>query len=93
MGFPVPINNWSRTHLKNLFVDSLSASRSQSRPYINYQPLTQIQTDQYSRKIWALLNLELWFQNFLINIIITRSYYMNQKFLIMNCLKIKTNVI
>ena len=65
MGFPVPINNWSRTHLKEFIVDSLSASRSQSRPYINYQPLLKnLDSDQYSRKIWALLNLELWFQNF-----------------------------
>ena len=67
MGFPVPLNQWVKNgELKSFITDILSSQKSQHREFINYQPLLQnLSANQgFSRKLWGMLNLELWFQNF-----------------------------
>jgi asparagine synthase (glutamine-hydrolysing) len=66
MGFPVPLKEWMGGELKEFIVDTFSSERAQSRPYTNARAI-QGQLDsvgRFSRKLWGLLSLELWYQNF-----------------------------
>lgn len=64
MGFPVPINEWFKNELsdfiKEVFLDS------PKRDIINKNVILKKIKDepQFGRKIWGLLSLELWFQEF-----------------------------
>lgn len=66
MGFPVPLKEWFSESLHNFVGDILSSSSLKERPYINKIDINKIlkQGGQHSRKIWGLLSLELWHQNF-----------------------------
>lgn len=66
MGFPVPLKEWMGGELKEFILDTFGSARAQSRPWINAKAI-QAQLDsvgQFSRKLWGLLSLELWYQNF-----------------------------
>lgn len=64
MGFPVPINEWFKRELsyfiKEVFLDS------PKRDIINKDIILKKIADepQFGRKIWGLLSLEIWFQEF-----------------------------
>lgn len=66
MGFPVPLNDWLKGALRNFVGDLFSSRKAASRPYFNTQKiLTALdQEGQYSRKLWGLLSLEIWHQQF-----------------------------
>jgi len=70
MGFGVPIATWFRTSLKDLAYTTLLSRRSANRglfrqPFIKYLLDTHCQTKiNYANHIWALLTLELWFQEY-----------------------------
>lgn len=66
MGFPVPLKEWMGGELKEFVFDTFGSARAQGRPFINAKAI-QAQLDsvgQFSRKLWGLLSLELWYQNF-----------------------------
>lgn len=66
MGFPVPLNEWLNGDLKGMLHDVLGTVRARTRPFINSNSTFYRQLDkpkQFSRKLWALLSLELWHQN------------------------------
>lgn len=64
MGFPVPINEWFKKELndfiKEIFFDS------PKRDIMNKEVILKkiVEEPQFGRKIWGLLSLELWFQEF-----------------------------
>lgn len=66
MGFPVPLKEWFSGPLKGYIRDTLGSRRAMERPYLNPHELSAslAKEDQFSRKTWALLSLELWQQNF-----------------------------
>lgn len=69
MGFPTPINQWFQSDLRDFVMDTFSSQKARQRDYIDNKKVVK-QIDQegiYSRKIWGLLSLELWHQQFKIN--------------------------
>jgi len=66
MGFPVPLKEWFGGELKNFVMDIFSTMESKHRPYINHDVVKKNfgKEAQFSRKIWGLMNLELWHQQF-----------------------------
>ena len=66
MGFPVPLKEWFNSSLKDFVVDNLNNLKMKNRPFINSKTinLDKLIDNQFSRKSWALLSLELWYQQF-----------------------------
>lgn len=65
MGFPVPLKHWFEGPLQNFYQDTLSTMRQQKRDYLTPSFLNALSKgDEFSRKTWGLLSLELWQQNF-----------------------------
>jgi len=66
MGFPVPLKNWFNKELKDWLFDIFNNNNSFTRPFVNTRALlTKINIDnKFSREIWGLLCLELWYQIF-----------------------------
>ena len=68
MGFNVPLDHWLRFGLKDLANDLLLSNTSKSRKLFNYNFVEKLLNDHNSGKgseeyrIWALMNLELWFR-------------------------------
>lgn len=61
MGFPVPLDHWLNGPLRDWMTDILCSSRSFSRNYINAKNLRgELESGAFSRKLWALLSLEIW---------------------------------
>ena len=62
MGFPVPLKEWFSGDLRDLVQDTFRSRNARERPYFNADAvLANFEgTDQFSRKIWGLLSLELW---------------------------------
>lgn len=66
MGFPTPLNDWVQNDAHDFVRDIFSSQNAKDRPYIdnkvvldNFSP-----ESKYSRKLWGLLSLELWHQQF-----------------------------
>ncbi|RDH83770.1 MAG: asparagine synthase (glutamine-hydrolyzing) [endosymbiont of Galathealinum brachiosum] len=70
-GFPVPISNWFRTHLYDQVYDILMDTKTLSRGYFtkNYVENILIKHksgfEDNSRRIFSLVNLELWHRKFI----------------------------
>lgn len=66
MGFPVPLAEWGKTELREFFSDILHSKRATSRDYLDEVGTKRMLDSEgrFSRKSWALLNLELWQQRF-----------------------------
>lgn len=67
MGFPVPLKEWFGGSLKEFAFDILGNSKARSRPFLNAESdfYKKLETNgQFSRKLWALLSLEVWYLNF-----------------------------
>lgn len=67
MGFPVPLSDWMQGDLKEFVEDIFHSNKARSREYIN--PDFAIETlvaeeGKFTRKVWGLLSLELWQQEF-----------------------------
>lgn len=67
MGFPIPINHWFSSSLKDFVRDILLSKKSKERGIFTTQGLEKLLEPQhaYSRVLWGALNLELWFQTFI----------------------------
>lgn len=65
-GFPVPISNWFRTHLYDQVRDILMDSKTLSRGYFSEEYIDntllkhKAGSEDLSRRIFSLVNLELW---------------------------------
>jgi len=66
MGFPVPLNEWMSSELKNYVGDIFSSQAVKERPYFNSEKIVRGLSDEkrFSRKTWGLLNIETWHRIF-----------------------------
>lgn len=66
MGFPVPLKEWYSGPLKEFLYDIFSSKNAQTRGFYDAQKVLQSldNSAQFSRKIWGLLCLELWYREF-----------------------------
>ena len=66
MGFPVPLKEWFSGELNDFVQDIFRSRGARQRDYINAAAvLANLEgAGQFSRKIWGLLSLELWQQQF-----------------------------
>ena len=64
MGFPVPLNQWMKGELKEFFISVFDGGGA--RRYYNKDLIKNavVSEGQFGRKIWGLLSLELWYQEF-----------------------------
>jgi asparagine synthase (glutamine-hydrolysing) len=75
MGFPVQLNEWLKNEIKDFIHDVFNVQKAKGRMCFNSDEiLKNISSEsQFSRKIWGLLSLELWHQEF-----IDKEYYFKQ---------------
>jgi asparagine synthase (glutamine-hydrolysing) len=66
MGFPVPLNEWLQKDLKEFINDLFHSQRFKYRSYFNQEEILKGLNfeNKFGRKIWGLLSLEIWHQNF-----------------------------
>jgi asparagine synthase (glutamine-hydrolysing) len=66
MGFPVPLKEWFDGELQSFAQDILYNMAAKQRPYINAKAVLDNwgKEARFSRKIWGLISLELWYQIF-----------------------------
>jgi len=66
LGFPVPLSTWFSGELKDFLFDTIASMESKNRPGLNPDAIRMNfeTTGKFSRKTWALMSLELWFQQF-----------------------------
>ncbi len=67
MGFPVPLSEWMKGELKELLADIFSSMKARQREYLNpkFDVGSLIDNEsKFSRKLWGLLCLEIWQQEF-----------------------------
>jgi asparagine synthase (glutamine-hydrolysing) len=66
MGFPVPLREWFSGELKDFAQDVFAVQRRKKRPYFNVEAILGSlgKGEQFSRKTWGLMSLELWHQTF-----------------------------
>jgi len=67
MGFPVPLHIWSKNKAKGFILDTLLSQKARERNIIDTKFVEQlIKSEQpFSRGLWGLLSLELWFNQFI----------------------------
>lgn len=66
MGFPVPLKEWFSGPLRDFIYDIFSSEIAKTRGFYNPDQVLESlnKTPQFSRKIWGLLSLELWYRSF-----------------------------
>ena len=66
MGFPVPLQEWFSGSLKDFVFDIFSSNVAKTREFYNPRKVLESleKSGKFSRKVWGLLSLELWFRNF-----------------------------
>lgn len=67
MGFPVPLNDWlKRGKVKDFVHDAFNSTKSKNREYFNNEEILKGLTENnaFGRKVWGLLSLEIWHQQF-----------------------------
>jgi asparagine synthase (glutamine-hydrolysing) len=67
MGFPVPLSDWMHGELRDFVEDIFHSDNARHREYLNpqFDIETLIESEgKFTRKIWGLLSLELWQQEF-----------------------------
>jgi asparagine synthase (glutamine-hydrolysing) len=67
MGFPVPLQRWFRGNSRDFVCDILLSERARQRGIFDPAAVeAQLDVERpFSRQVWGLLNLELWFQQFI----------------------------
>jgi asparagine synthase (glutamine-hydrolysing) len=67
MGFPVPLHLWARGKAQEFMKDTLLSSHCRTRGIFDPAPVEKLLYGEqpFGRKIWGLLNLELWYQQFI----------------------------
>ncbi len=66
MGFPVPLNDWLKDEVRDFVIDILTTRTANERDFVdNRIVVNNLQHEpQFGRKIWGLLSLEIWQQEF-----------------------------
>ena len=66
MGFPVPLTEWMKGSLYDFVYDVFSSNNALNRELINNREVLEClgKESKFSRKVWGLLCLELWQQEF-----------------------------
>ena len=66
MGFPVPLKEWVNGSLNGFVRDIFSSQAARERGYVDNAKALAGLADMgaFSRKLWGLMSLELWHQNF-----------------------------
>ncbi len=66
MGFPVPLNDWLKTDIREFVFDIFGSKKISDRPYFNQKEiLANLDGEtKFGRKMWGLLSLELWHRQF-----------------------------
>jgi asparagine synthase (glutamine-hydrolysing) len=66
MGFPVPLSEWIKGEARDFVYDTLSTKKALHRDLVlNRVVLSKLESEpQFSRKLWGLLSLEVWQQEF-----------------------------
>lgn len=69
MGFPVPLHIWSKNKAKGFILDTLLSKNAKERNIINTKYVEKlINSEQpFSRGLWGLISLELWYNQFIDN--------------------------
>ena len=73
MGFGIPVGKWFRNELKSYIYETLLGDKSIKRGYFNKDYMKHILDEHtsgkknYERRIWVLLNFELWHRMFIDN--------------------------
>ncbi|MGC9044704.1 MAG: asparagine synthase (glutamine-hydrolyzing) [Myxococcota bacterium] len=67
MGFPVPLNIWAKRELRGFFNDILLSKKAKERGLFNTETIESLLNSdaKFSRGLWGVLSLELFFKNFL----------------------------
>lgn len=67
MGFPVPLHIWSKNKARDFILDTFLSKKSKERNILNTVYIEKlINSEQpFSRGLWGLLSLELWFNQFI----------------------------
>ena len=67
MGFPVPLHIWARNEAKRFFSDVLLSKKCRERGLFNVPEVEKLieKENAFGRRLWGLLNLELWYQTFI----------------------------
>jgi asparagine synthase (glutamine-hydrolysing) len=66
MGFPVPLREWFSGELKEFAMDTFNSMACKQRSFINSDAIMRnLGTEKrFSRKIWGLMSLEIWHQQY-----------------------------
>ena len=69
LGFPVPLDNWIKNGMINFAKEILIDNKTRSRGIFNIVEIEKIlsskellEYDFWGKKIWMMLNLEIWFR-------------------------------
>ena len=67
MGFPVPLQRWFRGDSRDFVLDILLSERARQRGIFDPAAIeSHVDVERpFSRQVWGMLNLELWFQRFI----------------------------
>ncbi len=67
MGFPVPLHLWARGSARDFFADILLSQRARERGIFDPVEVEKLMSyeNAFGRRLWGLLNLELWYRTFL----------------------------
>lgn len=67
MGFPVPLHLWARNNVKDFFRDILLCPTCKDRGIFNLPVVEKLieQEDAFGRRLWGLINIELWHRQFI----------------------------
>ena len=67
MGFPVPLNNWFNNELRDFIINLVKKLQARNLDYLHLDEtfITELKNStKFSRKIWILISLELWYENY-----------------------------
>ncbi|MDD8026478.1 MAG: asparagine synthase (glutamine-hydrolyzing) [Acidobacteriota bacterium] len=67
MGFPVPLHLWARNGLGAFFRDVLTSQACRERGLFDQARVAELigREEDFGRRLWGLLNIELWFRTFI----------------------------
>ena len=67
MGFPVPLHLWAKGASHDFFRDVLLSQRARERGIFDPVQVEGLLSDEsaFGRRLWGLLNLELWYRQFI----------------------------
>lgn len=67
MGFPVPLHLWTRRRAREFISDTLLSDACRARGIFDAEAVEKLLSGEraFGRRIWGLLNLELWYRQFI----------------------------